>query len=141
MQKVNLKKYTKSATRGRAPSRCACARRHFLSVLGPLLFVTYMNDLDDGVENWRSKYADDTKIGGAVDNEVDFQSLQRDLGHLEEWAERWQMEFNADKCEVQHLGRPNQNRTYMVNGRELRNAVEQRDLGMTVHSSLKVNRT
>ena len=108
------------------------------SVLGPLLFVMYINDLDEGVVNWISKYADDTKIGGVVDNEEDFQSLQSDLGQLEKWAERWQMEFNADKCEVLHLGRTNQNRTYMVNGRELKNTVEQRDLGITVHSSLKV---
>ena len=39
------------------------------SVLGPLLFVMYINDLDEGVVNWISKYADDTKIGGVVDNE------------------------------------------------------------------------
>lgn len=45
------------------------------SVLGPMLFVIYINDLDDGVVNWISKYADDTKIGGVVDNEVGFQSL------------------------------------------------------------------
>ncbi|XP_055489927.1 uncharacterized protein LOC129696245 [Leucoraja erinacea] len=83
-------------------------------------------------------FTHDTKIGGVAGNEVEFQSLQRDLCQLEEWAERWQMEFNADKCEVLHLGRTNQNRTYMVNGRELKNAGEQRDLGITVHSSLKV---
>ena len=52
------------------------------SVLGPLLFVMYINDLDDGVENWISKYADDTKVGGVVENEEDSQSLQRDLGYL-----------------------------------------------------------
>ena len=108
------------------------------SVLGPLLFVIYINDLDDGVVNWISKYADDTKVGGVVDNGVGFQSLQGDLCRLEEWAERWQMEFNAEKCEVLHFGRNNPNRTYRVNGRALRNAVEQRDLGITVHSSLKV---
>lgn len=48
------------------------------------------------------------------------------------------MEFNGDKCEVLHFGRNNPNRTYMVNGRALKNAVEQSDLGTMVHSSLKV---
>ncbi|XP_062906374.1 uncharacterized protein LOC134347835 [Mobula hypostoma] len=103
-----------------------------------MLFVIYINDLVDRVVNWISKYADDTKIGRVVDNEVGFQSLQRELGQLEEWAERWQMEFNADKGEVLHFGRTNQNRTYMVNGRALKNAVEQRDLEIMLHSSLKV---
>ena len=88
--------------------------------------------------NWISRYADDTKVGGIVDNEVGFQSLQRDLGQLEEWAERWQMEFNADKCDVLHFGRNNLNRTYILNGRALKNAVKQSDLGIMVHSSLKV---
>ena len=38
-------------------------------VLGPLLFVIYINDLDDNVVNWISKFADDTKIGGVVVSE------------------------------------------------------------------------
>ena len=58
------------------------------SVLGPLLFVIYINDLDDNVVNWISKFADDTKIGGVVDSEEGFQSLQRDLDQLEKWAEK-----------------------------------------------------
>ena len=108
------------------------------SVLGPLLFVIYINDLDDNVVNWISKFADDTKIGGVVDSEEGFQSLQRDLDQLEKWAEKWQMEFNADKCEILHFGRTNQSRTYRVNGRTLKSAVEQRDLGIQVQNSLKV---
>ncbi|XP_059843914.1 P-selectin glycoprotein ligand 1 isoform X2 [Hypanus sabinus] len=108
------------------------------SELGPLLFVIYINDLDDNVVNWISKFADDTKIGGVVDSEEGFQSLQRDLDQLEKWAEKWQMEFNTDKCEVLHFGRTNQGRTYKVNGRTLRSAVEQRDLGIQIQNSLKV---
>jgi len=108
------------------------------SVLGPLLFVIYINDLDDNVVNWISKFADDTKIGGVVDSEEGFQSLQRDLDQLEKWAEKWQMEFNADKCEILHFGRTNQSRKYRLNGRTLKSAVEQRDLGIQVQNSLKV---
>ena len=48
------------------------------------------------------------------------------------------MEFNADKCEVLHFGRTNQGRTYKINGRTLTSAVEQRDLGIQIHNSLKV---
>ena len=55
-----------------------------------------------------------------------------------QWADEWQMEFNLDKCEVMHFDRLNQGRTYSVNGRALRRVTKQRDLGVQVHSSLKV---
>ena len=48
------------------------------------------------------------------------------------------MEFNLDKCEVMHFGRLNQGRTYSVNGGALGRVTEQKDLGVHVHSSLKV---
>ena len=64
--------------------------------------------------------------------------MQRDLDQLGQWADEWQMEFNLDKCEVMHFGRLNQGRTYSVNGRVLGRVTEQRDPGVHVHSSLKV---
>ncbi|GCC36001.1 hypothetical protein chiPu_0014492 [Chiloscyllium punctatum] len=57
---------------------------------------------------------------------------------MQSWAERWQMEFNVDKCEVIHFGRSNRNAKYWANGRILESADEQRDLGVHVHRSLKV---
>ncbi|XP_072335049.1 multiple inositol polyphosphate phosphatase 1b isoform X1 [Scyliorhinus torazame] len=108
------------------------------SVLGPLLFVIFINDLDEGVEGWVSKFADDTKIGGVVDNEEGCCRLQKDIDRMQSWAEKWQMEFNPEKCEVVHFGRTNMNVEYRVNGRVLGNVAEQRDLGVYVHTSLKV---
>ncbi|MDZ1603208.1 reverse transcriptase family protein, partial [Klebsiella pneumoniae] len=108
------------------------------SVLGPLLFVIFINDLDMEVEGWVSKFADDTKIGGIVDTEEGCCGLQRDLDRLQSWAEKWQMEFNPEKCEVVHFGRTNKNAKYWVNGRVLGSVEEQRDLGVYVHRSLKV---
>ena len=60
------------------------------------------------------------------------------LDQLGQWTDKWQMEFNLDKCVVMHFGRLNQGRTYSVNGRALGRVAEQRDLGVHVHSSLKV---
>ena len=108
------------------------------SVLGPLLFVIFINDLDEGVEGWVSKFADDTKVGGVVDSEDGCYSLQRDIDRLHSWAERWQMEFNAEKCEVIHFGKSNRAIEYRANGRTLGSVDEQRDLGVYVHRSLKV---
>ena len=84
------------------------------SVLGPLLFVIYINDLDENIGGMVSKFADDTKICGIVDSEESYLRLQRDLDQLGQWADEWQMEFNLNKCEVMHFGRLNQGRTYSV---------------------------
>ena len=67
------------------------------SVLGPLLFVIYINDLDENLGGTVSKFADDTKIGGIMDSEESYLGLQWDPDHLGQWADEWQMEFNLDK--------------------------------------------
>jgi len=60
--------------------------------------------------------------------------MQRDIDRIQSWAEKWQMGFNPEKCEVIHFGRTNMNAEYRVLG----NVEEQRDLGVYVHRSLKV---
>ena len=58
------------------------------SVLGPLLFVIYINDLEENATGLIRKFADDTKVGGFADIDEDRQRLQQDIGQLETWAER-----------------------------------------------------
>ena len=57
---------------------------------------------------------------------------------MQSWAEKWQMEFSLDKCEVMHLGRTNQMTEYRINGQLLKSVDEQRDLGIQIHTPLKV---
>ena len=74
---------------------------------GSVLFVIYRHDLEENVTGLMSKFADDTKVGGFADSDEDHQRIHQDIRRLETWAERWQMEFNPDKCEEMHFGRSN----------------------------------
>jgi len=68
------------------------------SVLGPILFLIYINDLDDDITSKVLKFADDTKVFRKIKCDADRQHLQDDLNKLIEWSEKWQMLFNFGKC-------------------------------------------
>ena len=74
------------------------------SVLGPVLFLVYINDIDIGLITKLSKFADDSKLCKNVCLDSDRDALQQDLNRLYEWSQQWQMQFNVDKCSIIHLG-------------------------------------
>ena len=63
--------------------------------------------------------------------------MQSDLDSLVEWAEKWQMKFSADKCKVMHIGSYNIDANYLMNGHQLSNVDEEKDLGIVISSNLK----
>ena len=70
------------------------------SVLGPLLFLVYINDLCDNLSCDVKLFADDTSLFSVVENEVDSAvKLNRDLETVRLWAWQWKMEFNVEKTE------------------------------------------
>ena len=77
------------------------------SVLGPLLFTIFINDLPENVKNICKLYADDCKLIGVVRNEDDLEQIQIDIDKLQQWAKTWQMSFNYEKCKVMHFGKKN----------------------------------
>ena len=70
------------------------------SVLGPILFVIYINYLPDVISSYVYMYADDTKIFRVNGDDGDADSLQRDLDAASEWRRKWLLSFNHDKCKV-----------------------------------------
>ncbi|KAK4832091.1 hypothetical protein QYF61_020706 [Mycteria americana] len=74
------------------------------SILGPILFSIFINDLDDGTEYTLSKFAGNTKLEGMPDTPEGCVAIQGDLNSLEKWAHRNLMKFIKENCKVLHLG-------------------------------------
>ena len=106
------------------------------SVLGPTLFVIFINDIPNGINSLLKIFADDTKIYRAVRNIGDRLSLQKDINSLTSWSRKWQLPFNIGKCDALSLGYSNIHMRYFLNGNRLKSVEEEKDLGVIVDEKL-----
>jgi hypothetical protein len=109
------------------------------SVLGPILFLIFINDLDcsaTSVDILR-KFADDTKLGQRAETQEERGRMQHALNNLCEWSQKWGMEFNIKKCKVMHLGHNNPCQQYSMDGQILEETNEERDIGVEMAKNLK----
>ena len=109
------------------------------SVLGLILFLIYINDLDDSITGNILKFADDTKLFRKVNTDGDKQHLQNDLDRLVKWSEKWQMLFNFGKCKCLHTGHGNLDVNYKMGDTVLGTTVKEKDLGITISDDVKVS--
>ena len=110
------------------------------SVLGPILFLVYVNDLPEVVSNKVKLFADDTKMYQEVNDSNQKEEMQENLNKIMDWSTKWQLPFNIDKCKVLHLGKNNQKYTYKLgscsNLMTLEQVEEEKDLGIKFDSQL-----
>ena len=108
------------------------------SILGPLLFIQYVNDISDGCSSTVSLFADDVKIFRKIKSTYDSDVLQNDLKLLEIWAKRWKMYFNVEQCKVMSISKEHcyMKFEYYVDGQSLTRVDSMIDLGVTLTTSM-----
>ena len=107
------------------------------SVLGPLLFLVYINDIPDIVNSSIKIFADDTKVYRSIGSPSDTAELQCDIDALSNWSEQWQLSFNEAKCTTLHVGSGNPEHSYTMRGIPLTSTSAERDLGVYIDPELK----
>jgi len=105
------------------------------SVLGPLLFVLFINDLPGGIKNTSKIFADDLKV---VVNAANCNDSYDDLKSLELWEETWLLKFNIDKCKVMHIDfNNNPKNKYELDNKILGETYSEKDLGVMMNNNLQ----
>jgi hypothetical protein len=120
------------------------------SVLGPLLFVIFINDMPQLTNHFCKLFADDSKLIGVIKNSQDKCILQQDIDILVDWSRKWQMCFNISKCKVLEIKSNRlsnllceQNELSMEDASgsrlELAKTNSEKDLGVVLNNKLKWN--
>ena len=109
------------------------------SVLGPSLFLYYINDMPEGLASTVRLFADETIAYLAITSDADSNTLQDDLNKLADWEGTWLMKFHPEKCNVLTItnNRKILRKDYTLHGHILEQVTSAKYLGVTITSDLK----
>ena len=112
------------------------------SVLGPCLFIIYINDMPENMQSNIRLFADDTIMYLTINNQSDCQDLQRDVSKLEIWEREWLMAFNPEKCEVIRITKAQDQVIfdYQLHGITLQTTKNAKYLGLNISDDLTWSR-
>ena len=110
------------------------------SVLGPCLFIYFINDLPEVIKCLSKIFADDTKAYKSILSVSDSEILQTSINKMVEWTDKWLIKFNSDKCKILHLGKNNPKYKYYIKQgeiiKELSETICEKDLGVFIDQNL-----
>ena len=113
------------------------------SVLSPILFLCYINDLPEQVSSRCHLFADDSILYREIKSQRDCKALQEDLDALASWEKKWGMEYHPDKCNILRVTRKRQSKvkvsTYTLRGHQLEEVKQATYLGVVISSDLSWN--
>ena len=108
-------------------------------VLGQVLFIFFVGDMNSGTKCTLSKFSDNTKLCGVVDKLEGRDVIQRDLDRLDRWTCVNHMKSNRVKCKVLHVGWGNPKHKYRLGGEWLESSPAKKDLGVQVDEKLNMS--
>ena len=110
------------------------------TVLGPLLFLIFINDISEDLESIVRLFADDCVLYREIKSQADVEALQRDLDKLIKWSKSWGMEFNIDKCYLLSITLAKKRKIsseYTMDGKKVKPVQSTKYLGVTINNQLK----
>ena len=113
------------------------------SVLGPVLFLIFINDLPDTINCTLKFFADDTKLYKVINTNEDSKNLQENIYKACDWATKWQMTFNTKKCKIMHIGPKETTEYFTKDSNNIYTTItevdQEKDLGVIFDKKLNFN--
>ena len=109
------------------------------TVLGSLMFLLYINDIDQNINSTIRLFADDCIIYRIIDTREETCNLQHDLDTISDWCRTWQMQLNIDKCVILRCTRSPSPIffDYIIDDKVITSKDHHKYLGLTLHKTMQ----